>query len=460
MTYTFFGDASEIIRHWPMASALVTILFTILHIVPANLLHCYIFRRYFRYPLPSILSGLFLLLSMECVCQLLYGHIFSTRVSFIWHWIYFFYFCAMIRVSLCKQIALIVPLGLIWFLLLYIAYTTEYNWPFFPIPFMESGIVLLLEIPICTASVFYYERHFTTPLLAGDSIPELWPPLALLSLLLLILSVLATPFNEDRTFHAFLIRLASSAGGLAGTLLALHAARQAIERRQLNSILAIEQERHFIEKEYYDRLAQIEKETQLFQQNLKDFAEKAGKLLEKKDYDAIYNYANHYLDNLGNAYPARVCRNEMVNALVCYWKNVLDDLGTTCSFDISISKEDHIDPLHMTAILGSLLRNAAEALAHVPDKKNRWLLLHAVEQAHSLIITLDNSFDEPLHQDNAKHYLSSKHDFTNRGVGLDLIQSSVSHYHGNFSIETTGGVFSASILLPWPKQSEEWKTHP
>ena len=458
MTYTFFGDASEIIRQWPVASILATILFTIVHIVPANLLRCYIFRRHLRYPLSYVIAGLMILLSLECLCQLFYGHIFSTRVGFIWHWIYFFYLCAMIRVPLCKQIALIIPLGLIWFLMLYIAYTVEYNWPLFAMPFIESSLVLLLEFPICISIVRYYERRYAAPLLAGDSVPELWPPLALLSLIILILSILATPFNEDRSFHAFMIRFASSTGGLAGTLLALHAARQAVERRQLNSILAIEQERHAIEKEHYARLSQIEKETRLFQQNLENFAEKAGELLKKKEYDAIYTYADHYLDGLGAAYPARVCRNEMVNALVCYWKNVLDRLSVTCTFDISIDEENHIDPLHMTAILGNLLRNAAEALTRVPDKEDRWLNLHAAEQAHSLILTLDNSFDGQLRQDDAKHYLSSKRDFANRGVGLDSIQSSVSLYHGSFSVEAANGVFRASVILPWTKKPEQPQT--
>ena len=139
MNEYFFGNPAAIIAQWPFATALVTLFYTFVHILPGNLIRCYIFRKYLRYPLRIVLSGLIFLLLLEFFCQLLYGHIFSSRLSFIFHWIYFSYLCAMTRVHLNKQIALIIPLGLVWFWLLNIAYNIEYTFPLFQIPFWNPA---------------------------------------------------------------------------------------------------------------------------------------------------------------------------------------------------------------------------------------------------------------------------------------------------------------------------------
>ena len=207
-----FGDSVEIIRQWPVLSIWATVFYTFIHILPANLVRCYIFRRYLRYSLPRILAGLLLLITAECLCQLWYGHIFSVRLGFLFYWIYFFYLCTMTRVSFSKQVCLIMPLGLVWHFLMYLAYTVEYYLPIFPVPFFETGLVLLLELLGCLYFLWLYSERFAAPLLEEHSVPKLWPPLAYLSLVILVLSILASPFNEDRSLAAFFIRLAASLG--------------------------------------------------------------------------------------------------------------------------------------------------------------------------------------------------------------------------------------------------------
>ena len=88
-----FGDAADVIRQWPALSTWATIFYTFVHILPANLVRCYIFRQYLRYPFTKVLAGLLLLITLECLCQLGYGRIFSVRLGFLFYWVYFTYLC-------------------------------------------------------------------------------------------------------------------------------------------------------------------------------------------------------------------------------------------------------------------------------------------------------------------------------------------------------------------------------
>lgn len=448
MSYTFFGDASEIIRQWPVLSVWATIFYTFAHILPAHFIRFYIFRRHLRYPFAKILTGLLLLITIECLCHLWSERIFSARVGFLFYWVYFFYLYAMTRVTFSKQVCLIMPLGLVLHFLMYVAYTVEYYFPVFPAPFFESGLILLLELLFCLYFLWLYSERFAAPLLEEHSMPKLWPPLAFLSFVILALSILASPFNEDRTLPAFFIRLAASLGGLTGALIALYAAREAIVRRQLNSILAVTQEMRAVEQEHYANLADIEKDTRIFQQNMQTFVQHAEGLLARGDYAAIDAYAGEFLEERALLDGNPVCGNELVNALVNYWQATFRRLGAETRFDISLGSRNPIDPLHMTAILGNLLRNAAEALARVPEGQERRLRLVLQQMGGALVIVLDNSFDGHVKQDEKQNYLSSKLGFTDRGVGIDSVRNSVEQYGGTFTIQVQGQRFESSVVLP------------
>ena len=454
MSYTFFGDAEEIIRQWPLLSTLATIFYTFVHILPANLVRCYIFRRYLRYPFARVLAGLLVLISIECLFQLRYGHIFSPRLGFLFYWLYFFYLCAMTRVSFGKQVCLIMPLGLVLHFLMYVAYTVEYYFPVFPVPFFETGLVLLLEVGFCLYFLWLYSERLAAPLLAENSMPGLWPPLAFLTFVGLALSILASPFNEDRSLPAFFVRLAASLGGLTGTLIALYAARQAIVRRQINSILAVTQEMREVEQEHYANLAEIDQNTRSFQQKLEIFVHHTEALLARGDYPAVDTYVGQFLEEGELTDGSPICGNELVNALVNYWRNIYQRLGANTCFEISLGSRNLIDPLHMTAILGNLLRNAAEALARVPAGQERQLRLVLQRLGGMLVITLDNSFDGQLRQDEEQNYLSSKFGFASRGVGLDSIRSSVEQCGGTFVMQVQGRSFESSVVLPIPSDLE------
>ena len=114
---------------------------------------------------------------------------------------------------------------------------------------------------------------------------------------------------------------------------------------------------------------------------------------------------------------------------------------------IDIGVKNPIDPFDLTAILGNLLRNAAEALEQLSPDMPHILRLALVHHADNLFLTVDNSFNGDLCYDAEGALLSSKRSYRERGVGMESIYVSLAHYHGMMEFTAEDGLFEVSIAL-------------
>ena len=136
-----------------------------------------------------------------------------------------------------------------------------------------------------------------------------------------------------------------------------------------------------------------------------------------------------------------------MNILIGYWQPVFDRLGARTEYRIEIGTENPIDPLDLTAILGNLLRNAAEAMESLAPGTKRILRLALVHQADLLFLTMDNSFDGTLRYDANGNLLSSKRAHSERGIGLESIRTSLARYDGTMEVTAEDGLFAVDIIL-------------
>lgn len=148
-----------------------------------------------------------------------------------------------------------------------------------------------------------------------------------------------------------------------------------------------------------------------------------------------------------NTNYAPVCPNEAVNILIGYWQPVFDRLGARTEYRIEIGTENPIDPLDLTAILGNLLRNAAEAMERLSPTAERILRLALVHQADILFLTMDNSFDGTLRYDADGNLLSSKRAYIEDGIGMESIRASLARYDGAMEVMVEDGLFSVDMTL-------------
>lgn len=436
---------------YPYGCLLVTLFYTIIHIVPFSFLRFYLFRHYLRFSISKTILLAAIPFLLECFCQYQYTHIFSNKIAFIFHIIYFICFTFLIKIPVFKQLSITLLIGPLCFFIHNIAYNIEYYFPIFDLPFLEAGLVIIAIFPIVFYIGIFYSHKYLEAILADDSNDLLWQYSFSLIMILTILSILATPFNETRSLYGMLIRLAALAGDFLCMCLIIYASRMYLNERHLQALIRLSEEMRSLEKEHFANINDIEKRTKKAQQELLLQTDKILALLQEKDYPALTEYMSSFLNSplLKNQ---RVCNNELINAIMNYWQGKLQPLSVKTDIRIVIGAKDPIDPLHMTSILGNLLKNACEALSLVPEGQPRLLSLHLVLLQGILLITMDNTFRGEIQKDAVGHYLSAKRNFSSRGIGLESILYSISQYEGKFETKTEGNIFAASIWLKLPEQ--------
>jgi len=435
----------ELLQH-PLAVPMVTLFYTIVHVLPGNLIRLYLFRRYLRFSPQLVIAGLLVLIGIEAVIQIEAVTVFSRRIAFPFLFFIFFYLVAVTRVPIAKQICIIAPLGLLWFGMQTAVFAIEDAYPVFEIPFLLSGLLILASLLVIAPFCLYYGRTVADPLLADDSFDAVWKPLAWLGTLILVLTILLSPFNELRTNTALFVRLSAAIGAFCCIGLALYAMNERLRQRALREQLAHEAEMAEITRQNAAQIEENERVTRIFRAQFTELIEEAEEKLAYEDYAGIEQLMRDAATQINTSY-APVCANEIVNILIGYWQPVFDRLGARTEYRIEIGTENPIDPLDLTAILGNLLRNAAEAMESLAPGTKRILRLALVHQADLLFLTMDNSFDGTLRYDADGNLLSSKRDHSEHGIGLESIRTSLARYDGTMEVTVEDGLFAVDITL-------------
>ena len=434
------------LMQYPLAAPMVTLLYTAVHILPVNLIRLYIFHRYLRFSLLPIITGLLILTGIEVIIQIEAVTVFSRRIAFPFLFFIFFYLLAMTRVPIGKQICILIPPGLIWFAMQTVIYAVEDAYPLFDVPFLLSGLCTIACLPIAVPLFLYYGRTIAAPLLADDSFDAVWTPLAWLGGLILVLTILLSPFNDLRTHTALFVRLSGAVGGFCCIGLALYAMSARLRQRALREKLAREVEMTEITRQNAIQMEENERAAHAFRTRFTEMLTAAQEMLAKKDYAGIEQLMCDAASQIHRRY-APICANETVNILIGYWQPVFDGLGVCAEYHIDIGAKNPIDPLDLTAILGNLLANAAEALERLAPDAPRLLQLALVHQGDTLFLTADNSYDGELHYDAAGNLLSAKRGNAERGIGMESIRTSLARYDGTMEIAPEDDLFAVSIVL-------------
>ena len=434
------------LMQYPFAVPLVTLLYTAVHILPVNLTRLYIFRHYLRFSPQWIAAGLLLFIGIEAIIQIEAVTVFSRRIAFPFLFFIFFYLLAMTRVPIGKQICILIPPGLIWFAMQTVIYAVEDAYPIFDVPFLLAGLCTIVCLPIVVPLFLYYGRTIAAPLLADDSFDAVWTPLAWLGTLILVLTILLSPFNDLRTHTALFVRLSGAVGGFCCIGLALYAMNARLRQRALCEQVAREAEMAAITRQNAARMEENDRTTRAFRMQFTEMVAAAQELLARGDAAGIERLMGAAASAIHTRY-APVCANETVNILIGYWQPVFERLGVQPEYRIDIGAENPLDPLDLTAILGNLLANAAEALERLAPDAPRLLRLALVHQGDTLFLTADNSYDGELRYDAAGNLLSAKRGNAERGIGMESIRTSLARYDGTMEISPEDDLFAVSIVL-------------
>ena len=170
--------------------------------------------------------------------------------------------------------------------------------------------------------------------------------------------------------------------------------------------------------------------------------------------DGEYERVKDYVDTLGSSFfsePVRYSDHALVNALVTACSQRAGRLGA--EFEVSVHVPERIDicDSDLAVLLSNMIDNALEALAAVPNKKDRKLHLKiAVYENVGVFISCTNTFVGELKQDQAGEYLSTK-EADGHGLGIKAMKRVAEAYNSLLIPEVNGNTFHIKTYLNFKK---------
>lgn len=154
-------------------------------------------------------------------------------------------------------------------------------------------------------------------------------------------------------------------------------------------------------------------------------------------------YLIQYAGNARQFEILHVCEYPVVNILIGHYHSLAQKHHIHFMPRINITRKLVIHNSDISILLGNLLQNAVEACSHMRDIRPA-IQLTMMCSGNMLVITVDNSFDGTIKQQNHQ-YLSTKPGHT--GIGLKSVTDIAEKYSGGTEFSHDGNIFHASVMI-------------
>lgn len=152
-----------------------------------------------------------------------------------------------------------------------------------------------------------------------------------------------------------------------------------------------------------------------------------------KDIKGSYNRNGNYVQT----------GNIAIDSVLNFKLQEADGQNVDVSFDISIPDTVEIPAFDIVTVLGNLLDNALDATCKLED--NRKIDLQMKYDKGRFLFKIENTYNgQVLKQDGI--ILTTKHNSSNHGIGLENVRKIVDKYEGMMDIEHDENKFSVTFL--------------
>ncbi len=168
-------------------------------------------------------------------------------------------------------------------------------------------------------------------------------------------------------------------------------------------------------------------------------------IYKNKGVAEFNNYTNDILKEINDFKSVVSSENFIIDSIINFKLQDLAEYEVDIKLNVDIPSELNIPDYDLTVIFGNLLDNAITAI-----KKNqidRKLMLSVHYYKGSLIILIDNSYDEKLNVVEGE-IITTKIFKSEHSFGLQNIRKIIEKYNGEMQIDYTSNIFSVSILIP------------
>lgn len=170
-------------------------------------------------------------------------------------------------------------------------------------------------------------------------------------------------------------------------------------------------------------------------------------LIDEKEYLELEKYIERVSSEIYNLKKEtsiiktkNVVLDAIINSKIVLAKNLDIDINV----NINLPDKIPFTNLELCVLLGNLLDNSIEA--NLGENKNKWINVKIDVLKDNLSLSIDNSINNIIINQNGK-YLTSKGK-SDHGRGLIQIDNIVNKYNGNIIRKSEGKIFTTKILIP------------
>lgn len=194
----------------------------------------------------------------------------------------------------------------------------------------------------------------------------------------------------------------------------------------------------------YEALTQNIEQTRAAKHDLRHQLAVIRSYSEVGDTGKLIDYLNTLIAEIPDQLSMVCCENTAVNAIVSHYAALAEKSGIKLSVRLSVPEHmERISDTSLCVIFGNLLENAIEACDRMTEG-NRFIRLYSRLQYKILTITVDNSCNGTIHQQDGRLLSKKRADF---GTGTGSITAVAEKHGGGASFEMDGSVFKASVYV-------------
>lgn len=432
------------------------IFYSILNLLPYLSLALYPFRDNLRYSRAAILLQIALITLLQIALGLLAASLPAAEkgiISAFSTFIYFVFYFLAVRAHPGKILFTLLMLSNIANLLTVTSKCMEgllfpalaaqsYRWSFSVILMAQQ---LLLLIPL-----FFYMQRIYTNAIKKDTASSVWRYLWLIPATFYLLWFYHL-YNNAQTALEVSLKPANALFLLCinlGAFLIYSLVARLINEYDKNARL--EQQNHILTLEnlQYENLTDKIMEARQARHDLRHHITVMTEYLNAKDFHKLESYLMEYRSSLPEDSSIVFCQNQTVNLLLLHFAQQARDNQIDFTVYADIPEELKIPQNDLAVILGNLLENAVDACCSQKNSHKRIVFRGRMEH-HSLLLTVDNTFEGQIKRDKNGTIQSSKH--PGFGLGLTSVEHIAKRYEGMLKVQEKEGIFYASVLLHVPK---------
>lgn len=199
-----------------------------------------------------------------------------------------------------------------------------------------------------------------------------------------------------------------------------------------------------LEATQYDNLRARIAESERYHEELRRHIDTMSYHLNNQDFEKLQAQFTALQTQFPKNTPVIYCDNTAVSPVLAYFSQQAAYCGTKLVCDVQLPQQAAEINEDLALLVGNLLDNAVDACARQRSSDRRiWITCRT--DRHAITLTVENTYEIPIRQDEQGNYLSSKH--PGCGTGLQVCRQIVQRRKGDITLSDANNICKVEATL-------------